>query len=144
VCAAALANYAKQADDDALERLAQRVRARAIRRCGELLRQIEKKHGVNQNIRGGVPPIVTCTQAARDAGLSDDQRKTALRMASIPDEDFEEAIESEDLPTMTELAERGTVKKPRCPLSSQTSASTRPNPTASRRLRSCPDHTFQV
>ena len=121
----------------------QRVRARAILRCGELLKQIEKKQG-RQPENGEAPPRYTRTQAARDAGLSDDQRKTALRMASIPERDFEEAIESEDLPTMTELAERGTVKKPRCPPSSQTSASTRPNLTAGRRYQSCPHQTPKV
>jgi len=76
-----------------------------------LLKQIEKKQGANQNIRGDTSPKVTRTSAARDAGLSDDQRKTALRVANIPEEEFEEAVESDDPPTLTELAERGTIKK---------------------------------
>jgi hypothetical protein len=49
---------------------------------------------------------------ASDAGLSVRQRKTALRVANIPEAEFEEAIES-DCPTVTEMAERGTVKKER-------------------------------
>jgi hypothetical protein len=88
VRAAALASYAKQADDDALERLAQRVRARAIRRCGELLKQIEAKNGrpPTKNYNGsGI--VSTRSGAAREAGLSDRQRNTALRMASIPAEE---------------------------------------------------------
>jgi hypothetical protein len=52
------------------------------------------------------------TQAARDAGLSDRQRHTALRVASVPESEFEEAVES-GCPTVTEMAERGTVKKER-------------------------------
>ena len=35
--AAALSSYAKQADDPELENMARRIRARAVRRCGELL-----------------------------------------------------------------------------------------------------------
>lgn len=44
--------------------------ASAIRRCGILLREIEKAHGANQNIRDGNDPKVTRKQAAQDAGLS--------------------------------------------------------------------------
>ena len=36
----ALASYAKQAEDDALRKMCDRIQARAIRRCGELLRAI--------------------------------------------------------------------------------------------------------
>ena len=37
-------------------------------------------------------------QAARDAGLSRDQKVTALRIANIPDAEFEAAVESDDPP----------------------------------------------
>lgn len=79
--AAALASYAKQADDDELEKHALRVRARAIRRCGELLQQIDKG-------RGGRPIEETCSlkeqvfspegrsAAAREFGLRKKQKKT--------------------------------------------------------------------
>src|SRR5262245_25710133 len=43
--AAALASYAKQADDPDLENFARRVRARASRRCGELLREFDGRGG---------------------------------------------------------------------------------------------------
>jgi hypothetical protein len=69
--------------------MADRIQARAIRRCGVLLKEIEPARGANQNIRGDTPPKVTRTQVARDAGLSDDQRKTALRVASVPEAAFE-------------------------------------------------------
>lgn len=42
---AALASYAKQVDDDELELHARRIRARAIRRCGELLKEIQPSQG---------------------------------------------------------------------------------------------------
>src|SRR5262245_29355236 len=38
--AAALASYAKQAEDDTLLKMAKRIQARAVRRAGELLKEI--------------------------------------------------------------------------------------------------------
>ena len=43
--AAALASYARQADDVELENFARRIRARAVRRCGELLRSFDARGG---------------------------------------------------------------------------------------------------
>ena len=37
--AEALASYAKMADDDSMRKMADRIQARAVRRCGELLKQ---------------------------------------------------------------------------------------------------------
>ena len=51
---------------------------------------------------------MTRTQAAIDAGLSERQRKTALRVAAVPAAEFETAIEGANPPTVTALAERGT------------------------------------
>lgn len=110
--AEALASYAKQAHDDELRKLADRIQARAIRRCGELLRAIEPGNGKNQNIREGARPNVTRTEAARDAGLSEHQRKTALRVANVPREDFERQVEGRTPPTVTKLAQQGKQAKP--------------------------------
>lgn len=109
---AALASYAKQVDDDDLELHARRIRARAIRRCGELLKEIQPAHGANQNISGGAPTKVTRSTAAREAGLSRDQQVTAMRVANIPQRDFEEQIEAPTPPTITRLAEQGTRPAP--------------------------------
>jgi hypothetical protein len=43
--AEAMASYAKQSKDDSLRKMADRIQARAIRRCGELLKQIEPAKG---------------------------------------------------------------------------------------------------
>jgi hypothetical protein len=115
---AALASYARQADDETLLKTATRIQARAIRRCGELLREIEPVHtGRPPKELGEAPPLITApltrAQAARDAGLSDDQRKQALRVANVPAEEFEEAVESEAPPTVTALAERGKQSAPK-------------------------------
>ena len=106
--AAALASYAKQAQDDSLRQMAVRIQARAERRAGELLRQIHPGHGARDGKRrdGTVPPL-TRGQAAKDAGLSERQRKTALRIANIPISEFERQIESERPPTVTNLAAQG-------------------------------------
>lgn len=111
--AAALCSYAKQADDDTLEKYAQRIRARAVRRGGELLKTIPVSSGGRPSeTRGDASPSLTRTQTARDAGMSDDQRKNALRVASLDKDEFEVAIESDDPPTITELARAGTKHKP--------------------------------
>ena len=105
--AAALASYARQAGDKSLESMALRIRARAVRRCGELLNEMPAKAG------GGARPqqhTSARAAAAKQAGMSADQTKDALRVARVPPRDFEEAIESDDPPTLTELAERGTRK----------------------------------
>ena len=44
---------------------------------------------------------------AGDAGLAEHQRKTALPVACVPDPDFEEAIEADEPPTITALAQHG-------------------------------------
>lgn len=106
--AEALASYAKQAQDDELRQMADRIQARAIRRCGELLSQIKAARGANQNIRDGADPkVFTRTEAATEAGLSERKRKTALRVARIPQEEFDDAVESQEPPTVTALADRG-------------------------------------
>jgi hypothetical protein len=107
--AAALASYARQADDESLEKMAQRIRARAVRRCGELLKEIPKA-APGRKSGDAPPPISPRVQAARAAGMSIDQTKDAMRVAQVDRKDFEDAIESDDPPTITELAERGTRK----------------------------------
>jgi len=85
---AALASYAKQADDKSLEVAATRIRARAIRRCGELLAEAKEDEDrqrarlTTQNLKKPIaehgvatdtvsPARPTATAAARDAGLSE-------------------------------------------------------------------------
>ena len=109
--AIAMASYARQSKDETLHKYADRIKARAITRCGELLRAIQPAHGANQNINEGDHINVTRTQAAADAGLSDHQRVTALRVANVDPEIREALIESDYPPTITELAEMGKVPR---------------------------------
>lgn len=110
--AAALATYARMAKDDSLRVMATRIQERAIRRGGELLKQIKPAHGANQNIQEGALPKVTRESVAEAAGLSEHQRKVALRLASIPKEEFERAVESDSPPTLEALARWGTIPRP--------------------------------
>ncbi len=106
--AAALASYARQAEDDQLERMAQRIRARATRRAGELLKQIEPgKTGPKPELSMGDHTQFTREDAAREAGMSRHQQVQAVRIASIPEDDFEAQVESPKPPTLTQLASQG-------------------------------------
>lgn len=112
--AAALASYAKQANDEELMKMATRIRDRAIRRAGELLKQIEPgKGGRPSETSRGAPTSFTRKQAADEAGMSRDQMHTALRVANVPAEDFERQVESDKPPTVTALAEQGKQSAPR-------------------------------
>lgn len=84
--------------------MAVRIRARAIRRAGELLQEIEPSKGGQPTHNGGG---TSRSSVARDAGLSDRQKVTALRVAAVPAREFEAAVESNKPPTITEMAERG-------------------------------------
>lgn len=108
--AEALATYAKMADDDSLRQMADRIQARAVRRCGELLKQYD---GSTRN-RGGVGSDTTSQrEMAERAGLSKRQQVTAVRVANVPGEQFEEWVEGPTPPTVTKLAEAG--KRPGSP-----------------------------
>ncbi len=65
--------------------------------------EIEKaknQYDAEERASRGVP---TRTQVAKEAGLSKDQAVTAIRVARVPEEEFEAAVESEDPPTVTAL-----------------------------------------
>lgn len=109
--AEALASYAKQADDDTLRQLADRIQARAIKRCGQLLREYPSHTGAHLPNRTA-PTSLSRTEAAEQAGLSERQRKTALRVANVPDDQFEDLVESPRPATVTQLAEIGRRARP--------------------------------
>lgn len=84
-----------------LIKLATRIQARAVRRAGELLKLVEPQQGA----RSDLGSVTTRSEVADAAGLSEHQRKTALRVASVPAEDFEAQVESDAPPTVTALGE---------------------------------------
>lgn len=106
--AQALASYARQAKDSTLHQLALRIQARAQRRMGELLKSVPRGDEATRYGQAAAGPPVTRGQIAVEAGLSDRQRKTAQRIASIPEPEFTAAVEGSTPPSMTALAKLGT------------------------------------
>lgn len=116
--AQALASYARQAKDKSLQAHATRIQARAIRRCGELLKRFDarpvnaKKMQEAENQTVATVSLISQKKAARDAGLSERQQTTAVRVANVPPALFEEQVESDNPPTVTKLAEQGKKTRP--------------------------------
>ena len=110
--ARAIREYAKQRDDDAMVKMAHKIRGRAIRRIGELLADVEPASQANlkQNRRAGDGPSVTRKQVAADAGLSERQAKEALRVANVPTTQFEHMLEAGQ--PIGVIAKEGTASKP--------------------------------
>jgi hypothetical protein len=122
--AAAPASYAKEVKDQALETMAQRIRARALRRAGELLRQVGPGQGARDGKRevGAHPP--SRDEVAKAAGFSGHRAKQALRVAAVPEPVFERQVDSLTPPTITELARQGKRARPGRP---PASSAPRPN-----------------
>jgi len=109
----ALALYYKQSKDKTLEKYAKRIKYRAKRRMGELLKQFDGRGGdrKSDNIKSDAADrFDSQKQTAQNIGLSERQQKEAVRFANIPEEKFEEIIESDNIPTKSEIAELGTKK----------------------------------
>ncbi len=111
--AEALASYAKQADDDTLRKMADRIQARAVRRCGELLKQYDARQGQNlPNAKNDGTDSFSRRDIAAQAGMSERQQVTAVRVANVPEDRFENAVDGDAPPTVTALAAIGTKKRP--------------------------------
>ncbi|MGE0225598.1 MAG: hypothetical protein AB7F35_18595 [Acetobacteraceae bacterium] len=116
---AALLAYARMADDKELFVLAMRVRAHAIRKVGDLLLQIPPERGPGrqkpgnqntfENIRADAFKVTTTPrqQATKEAGLSKKDVETAIRVAAVPQADFDRQVESPAPPRITQLAQQG-------------------------------------
>jgi len=103
----AIASYARQADDDALLNHAMRIKARAVQRCGELLKEIPPAPvGRPSENREGAQPIFRSEAVVR-ANLSPHQAKQAIAVANVPRDQFEAQVEAANPPTVSELAEIG-------------------------------------
>jgi hypothetical protein len=104
--AAAIASYARQADDPELENYARRIRARASRRAGELLREFDGRGG-DRRSKAQTPPNFDRPARlviAERAGMTEHKARTAIRIAAIPEDEFEAAIEAAPVPGTTLLA----------------------------------------
>ena len=104
--AEALSSYARQMDDDTLLNFAKRIQSRAIRRAGELLKDFQSPGARTDQPTVGIGPR-SQRQAAEAAGMSARQEKTAVRIANVPENDFEAAVESDTPLSVTKLAAMG-------------------------------------
>lgn len=112
--AAALASYGKQAKDEEFTKMAMRIRARAVRRMGEILQQIEPQQGGRPpQTRVPPDPSFSRTEVATRSGLSERQRKTSLRVANVPATDFVRQVETDNPVGVKALAEQGKKAAPR-------------------------------
>jgi hypothetical protein len=101
------ASYARQVEDKSLYETAQKIHGRAIKRCGELLKETKAAQGRRTDLELGsgdgpklmLPP--TRKEAAGKAEISKRQQRTALRVANIPAAEFEEMIERSPPATAT-------------------------------------------
>jgi len=106
----ALASYGRQADDETLFKTAVKIKARAIRRAGELLREFDARGDHRKSTPDGT---FSQRQAAEAGGFSKKQEVQAVRVANVPEPEFEALIESEHPPTITALAELGKKTQPK-------------------------------
>jgi hypothetical protein len=105
--AEALASYAKMAGDDSLRTMADRIQARAVRRMGELYKTFNAQGQRTDQLKEGALQKLTQKEVAKSAGISEHQAKQAVRVANVPEEKFEAAIEAPKPATVTALAETG-------------------------------------
>ena len=107
----ALALYYKQSKDKTLEKYAKRIKYRAKRRMGELLKQFDAKGKRNDLELSTVTDTkLTQKEVSENIGLSKRQKDQSVRLSNIPEATFNEMVESENVPTLTQLAELG-IKK---------------------------------
>ena len=93
---AAMASYAKQAKDTALEDLAIRIRRRAERRLGELLAEIPVPK------RGSGTPNER-RRASESIGLTQPLASQLVRVAGVPKPIFDAKVEQSPPPSLKEL-----------------------------------------
>ena len=90
-------------------RAGDRIQARAVRRCGELLKTYDGRGGDRTK---KVDTRPSAKDMANDAGMSEHQHKTAARVANVPDEQFDEAVELDKPPAVTTPVRDGQKKAP--------------------------------
>ena len=118
--------------------MADRIHACAVRCCGELLTQIPDAKGRNQHTEDQAGALPTRSEAATAAGLSEHQRKTAIRVAAVPASELEAAVESAEPPTVTVLADAGKKPRPLVNLAGSTRRTTRGQPKPAARFAGSP------
>ena len=64
-----------------------------MQRCGQLLKEFDGRDGRNLT-KGGGTPTFSQRDAADEAGMSEHQQFQVIRVANVPEDEFEEAVEA--------------------------------------------------
>ncbi len=108
---AGTANYTSSSSRTARKRTSFRIgRTISSRQEGDHLSANAAKNRGSYRQEGS-RPSVTGTQAAARDGVTEHQLKTSLRIAAVPEEDFDRQVESPSPPTKTQLAEQGRMRR---------------------------------
>lgn len=91
--AQAMAAYAKQARDTQMIQWATEIKVRAERRCGEMLRELPKNVG-GRPVENRSDDATGSAQRLCDLGITKDQSSRYQRLAAMPEEHFEAAVET--------------------------------------------------
>ncbi len=103
--------------------LSERQQKQAIRRMGEILKEVESGRGANLPNVGRDDGIQTGIAVfAREAGLTEALQKQAMRLERIPADRFRDLMSMNKLPTLAKLEEigRGLVPARRRPFQFET------------------------
>jgi hypothetical protein len=110
-----IASYARQYNDKTMLEDCYEIRNRAKRRMGELLTGTPQARGANQNIRDSSIPKVGRVAVAEEAGISERERKDAMRLAAMPREEFERNVKDPSLGQQKgKRPLPGTIRCPHC------------------------------
>lgn len=75
--------------------MSNRIQARAIRRAGELLNTLDGRPQNAAKQSDGTGTLFSRKEAGSEAGMSKRQQVTAVRVANVPQPDFDAAVEAE-------------------------------------------------
>ena len=110
--AAALAAYARQANDPVLEATARRLRARAFRRMGQISAGLDKASGGDRTKSSTTGTFaVGKQQVLSAAGVSKSTSHRTEKVAAIPDDEFEDILVSDKPPSIIALVNRRKTEK---------------------------------
>jgi hypothetical protein len=105
--AEAIGAYAKMAGDDTLRAMADRIKARSVRRMGELLKEHNAPGKRTDKPTEGDHGKLSQREVAERAGVSEHRQLQAVRVANVPAKQFETAIERKRPMTVAQLADKG-------------------------------------
>jgi hypothetical protein len=102
-----------------LFKMARRIQARAARRCGALLQQFDARPQNASKRNNAKGTLLSQKEAAQRAHLTKRKKDTFVRVANVPEEEFETKVESDTPPAVSALAALG-IKSRSSPRSHQT------------------------